>query len=109
MFYGVHIDEIGEQTSYRILQTFVGIGNQHFKVEIRKEVEEEQIGRLKSLKENRNNRTVRESLDAISEAATKGANLMPLIIDAAKSYTTMGEIVDAMKIVFGEWEENTVL
>ena len=34
---------------------------------------------------------------------------MPLIIDAAKSYTTMGEIVDAMKVIFGEWEENAVL
>ena len=35
--------------------------------------------------------------------------LMPLIIEAAKSYATLGEIVDAMKDVFGEWQENPVL
>ena len=78
-------------------------------LEIRKEVEDEQIGRLKLLKENRDNRIVRKSLHAITEAATKGGNLMPLIIDAAKSYATIGEIVDAMKVIFGEWEENAVL
>ena len=78
-------------------------------LEIRKEVEEEQISRLKSLKESRDESAVNQSLDAITEAAKKSANLMPLIIDAAKSYATMGEIVNAMKVIFGEWEENTVL
>ena len=34
---------------------------------------------------------------------------MPLIIDAAKSYATLGEIVDSMKVVFGEWEESAVI
>ena len=34
---------------------------------------------------------------------------MPLIIDAAKSYATLGEIVDSMKSVFGEWQENPVI
>ena len=38
-----------------------------------------------------------------------GKNLMPFIIDAAKSYATMGEIVDSMKVVFGEWQENAIL
>ena len=78
-------------------------------LEIRKEGEEEQISRLKSLKESRDENVVKESLAAITEAAKKSANLMPLIIDAAKSYATMGEIVDAMKVIFGEWEENSVL
>ena len=36
-------------------------------------------------------------------------NLTPLIIEAAKSYATLGEIVDSMKVVFGEWEETTVI
>ena len=78
-------------------------------LEIRKEVEEEQIFRLKSLKESRDTSAVNQSLDAITVAAKKRTNLMPLIIDAAKSYATMGEIVDAMKVVFGEWEETSVL
>ncbi|MDB3868629.1 methylmalonyl-CoA mutase family protein [Candidatus Marinimicrobia bacterium] len=78
-------------------------------LEIRKEVEEEQVLRLKSLKDNRDNELVQKSLLAITNAANTNENLMPLIITAAKSYASMGEIVDAMKDVFGEWEENVVL
>ena len=36
-------------------------------------------------------------------------NLMPLIIEAAKSYATLGEIIDSMKVVFGEWKETAVV
>ncbi|MBC8311277.1 MAG: methylmalonyl-CoA mutase [Candidatus Marinimicrobia bacterium] len=78
-------------------------------LEIRKEVEEEQVSMLKSLKEKRDDNVVKLSLNAITEASKNSENLMPLIIEAAKSYATMGEIVDAMKVVFGEWEENAVL
>ena len=34
---------------------------------------------------------------------------MPLIIDAALSYATLGEIVDSIKKVFGEWQENSII
>ena len=78
-------------------------------LEIRKEVEAEQVSILKSLKDSRDNNAVKQSLNAITQAAKNSDNLMPLIIAAAKSYASMGEIVDAMKIVFGEWEENVVL
>ena len=78
-------------------------------LEIRKEVEEEQVLRLKSLKKKRDDKLVKKSLMSITNAANNGENLMPLIIKAAKSYASMGEIVDAMKDVFGEWEENVVL
>ena len=78
-------------------------------LEIRKEVEEEQISLLSALKATRDKAVVTQSLDAITNAAKNNDNLMPLIINAAKSYASMGEIVDAMKVVFGEWEENVVL
>ena len=78
-------------------------------LEIRKEVECEQISLLSDLKDTRNKHAVKQSLDAITEAAKNSDNLMPLIINAAKNYATMGEIVDAMKVVFGEWEENAVI
>ena len=78
-------------------------------LEIRKEVEEEQISLLSALKATRDKAVVTQSLDAITKAAKNNDNLMPLIIYAAKSYASMGEIVDAMKVVFGEWEENAVL
>ena len=57
----------------------------------------------------RNNNQVEETLVAISAACANKVNLMPLIIDAAKSYATLGEIVDSMKQVFGEWKESTVI
>jgi methylmalonyl-CoA mutase N-terminal domain/subunit len=78
-------------------------------LEISKEVEDEQISRLKELKESRDNTKVKKSLNDITNAARNSENLMPLIIAAAKSYASMGEIVDAMKAVFGEWEENVII
>ena len=78
-------------------------------LKIRKEVEIEQKNYLSELKRNRNNSEVQEKLDKITSACKTDENMIPLIIDAAKSYATMGEIVHSIKIVFGEWEELAVL
>ena len=74
-------------------------------LEIRKEVEEEQNKRLNTIKSNRNNQDVEASLLKIQECCKSGENLMPSIIKAVESYATLGEIVDSMKEVFGEWQE----
>ena len=52
---------------------------------------------------------VKEKLKSITEACSKGDNLIPLIIEAAQSYATLGEIVDSMKAVFGEWNESVII
>lgn len=78
-------------------------------LEIRKEVEREQIGGLKSLREKRNEETVDAKLKSITEACRTKDNLIPLIIDAAQSHTTLGELVTSMKVVFGEWQETAVV
>ena len=78
-------------------------------LEIRKEVENEQIDRLVLLRKKRNGDVVNIKLKAISDASQTKVNLLPLIIDAAQSHATLGEIVDSMKIVFGEWQETAVL
>jgi len=44
----------------------------------------------------------------IKESCKNGDNLVPVIIDAVESYATLGEIVDAMKDVFGEWTEKAI-
>ena len=77
-------------------------------LEIRKEVEEEQNDRLTKLKEDRNNELVNNKLIKIQESCKNGNNLVPVIIDAVESYATLGEIVDAMKDIFGEWTEKAV-
>ena len=78
-------------------------------LEIREEVQDEQIKRINSLRKTRNNEEVNRNLKAITDASYNSENLTPLIIAAAKSYATLGEIVDSMKIVFGEWEEMAVV
>ena len=78
-------------------------------LEIRKEVQQEQINSLTSLKHERNNEEVEYALELITKACNNGENLTPLIIKAAKTYATMGEIVNSMKVVFGEWEESAVI
>ena len=52
---------------------------------------------------------IEEKLNKITQASKENTNLMPLIIDAALEYATLGEIVDSMKVVFGEWQEAAVI
>ena len=78
-------------------------------LEIRKEVQDEQHKALDSLRVSRNNEEVEEKLAAITNASHNSENLIPIIIEAAKSYATLGEIVDSMKVVFGEWQEAAVI
>ena len=49
------------------------------------------------------------SLKNIENACISGKNLLPTIIDAALEYATLGEIVNAMKKVFGDWVENSII
>ena len=75
-------------------------------LEIRKEVQEEQINRLNDIKKNRNNSLVNELLGKVTSAARSDENVMKPIIDAALEYATLGELVDSLKEVYGEWNEN---
>jgi methylmalonyl-CoA mutase N-terminal domain/subunit len=63
-----------------------------------------QMERLKQLRANRNNDKVTAGLNQISEAAKNGTNLMPLLVDAVENYTTLGEIADTLRNVFGEYK-----
>ena len=75
-------------------------------LEIRSEVQTEQIERLNKVKKERNNEKVDELLLKITKTAKDGGNVMHPIIEASLEYATLGEIVDAMKVVYGEWTEN---
>lgn len=72
------------------------------------QVEAEQITRLTQLKENRDNEKVQATLQALKEGAEGTANMIPLIMDCVRAYASMGEIVDVMKGVFGEYREQPV-
>ncbi len=68
-----------------------------------------QVARLKNLKKERNNIKVDEALNKIGREADKGANLMPLIIDAVKVKATLGEICKVLTDTFGEYQELIVI
>ena len=76
-----------------------------------------QMKKLAELKARRSNEDVRRKLEALKKAAaqepkagTDGkispANTMPFIVDAVKAYATVGEICDALREVYGTYEES---
>jgi len=67
--------------------------------------ERRQIERLGALRASRSPNVWRRSLDTVVESARSGANLVGPIIDAVEAYATVGEISDALRGVFGEFEE----
>ena len=77
-------------------------------LEIGSEAGDDQLKKLLELRNNRNNEKVKISILKIREACNNGSNLMHPIIDAAKEYATLGEIVDVLKAEFGEWHETAV-
>lgn len=69
------------------------------------EFEKKQLEDLKAVKKRRNDNSVKKSLKELKNAAKVGDALMPKIIEAVKVYSTVGEICNAMKEVFGEYKE----
>jgi methylmalonyl-CoA mutase N-terminal domain/subunit len=81
-------------------------------------VGERQREKLKALRERRDNDAVRRALDALKRAAAQTpdagrdgkiseANTMPYILDAVRAYATVGEICQALREVYGTYEESS--
>ncbi len=66
---------------------------------------ERQLARLGELKRTRDTDAVNRSLDALREAARGTANTMYPLLDCARAYATVGEMCDALRQVWGEYEE----
>jgi methylmalonyl-CoA mutase N-terminal domain/subunit len=62
-----------------------------------------QIAKLDTLKAERDNKAVKESLEELALAAKTDQNLMPHILSAVENYATLGEIADELRTVFGEY------
>ncbi len=82
-------------------------------------VEKAQVAKLKKLRERRSNEEVQRRLDALKKAAEQepkvkpdgtisDANTMPYIVDAVRAYATVGEICEALKQVYGTYEEASI-
>jgi methylmalonyl-CoA mutase, N-terminal domain len=70
------------------------------------EIEERQKKAVAEVRANRDQSRADDALRALKEmAATDGANSIPVLIDAAKAYVTLGEMVGALKEVWGIYSE----
>lgn len=69
-------------------------------------VGERQIARLEKMKAARDNEAVKAALEKLREAAKGTENLIPYLIDAVKTYATLGEICGVLREEFGEYKQS---
>ena len=69
-------------------------------------VGERQIACLEKMKAARDNEAVKAALEKLREAAKGTENLMPYLIDAVKTYATLGEICGVLREEFGEYKQS---
>jgi len=67
-----------------------------------------QIASLEAVRARRDAGAVARALDALKRGAAGNANTMPLILDCVRAYASVGEISDALRDVFGTWDEPAV-
>jgi methylmalonyl-CoA mutase N-terminal domain/subunit len=68
-----------------------------------------QLAKLAALKKTRDADRVQRSIDALRNTARTTENLMPRILDAVRAYATVGEMCDALRDVWGEYEEVPII
>ncbi len=79
-------------------------------LEVNPKLREVQTQKIADVKKDRDNELVEEKLKALEKgAADPNVNLMPLILDAAREYATLGEICNILRKEFGEYQESIVL
>ncbi len=74
-------------------------------LEIDEEVERLQIEKTNRVKQERDQKKVRECLERVEEACVENQNVMQPIIDAVKAYATLQEVCDVFRKVFGEYRD----
>lgn len=72
-------------------------------------VEKAQKERLAIVKSERDNDEVEKALKLLEEKAKTDENLMPFIVEAVKTYATLGEICNVLRDVFGEYQQTVIL
>ena len=75
--------------------------------EVPSTVRDEQVARLKEIRAKRNNKAVKEALEAITNCAESGGNLLEVCLPAVRERATCGEISDALEKVFGRFVATT--
>jgi len=85
---------------------FVDLGEQPIEIlEISGGVETDQVERVREVRERRDSAAARTALDRLTELAATDANLVEPLVDCARALCTEGEIVEALRTVFGSYTE----
>src|SRR5256886_819050 len=73
------------------------------------EIERSQVARLQALRAKRDSAKTQAAIAELARRAATTENLLPAILAAVEAYATVGEISDALRRVFGEYQEAVVL
>ena len=73
------------------------------------QIEREQIQRLQALRARRDAKKTKAAIAALEHRAATNENLVPAILEAVEGYATVGEISDALRRAFGEYQESVVI
>ncbi|MFW9937263.1 MAG: methylmalonyl-CoA mutase [Candidatus Thorarchaeota archaeon] len=77
-------------------------------LKIDEKIAHQQIQKLLEIKKRRDNEKLKEKIKMLKEAARGTENLMPYIIDCVREYASIGEIINALKEVFGTYQEDSI-
>jgi len=72
-------------------------------------IERSQVARLNALRAKRDSGRAKSALAELQRRAATSENLLPAILAAVEAYATVGEISDALRRVFGEYQESVVI
>jgi methylmalonyl-CoA mutase N-terminal domain/subunit len=96
-------------------RTIVGVNDFVMEEEIKvptlyidREGERAHLERLNRVRRERDNAAVQDALENLRRVAEGTGNTMPAIIEAVRTYATLGEIMDVFRSVFGEYMEPAV-
>jgi methylmalonyl-CoA mutase N-terminal domain/subunit len=70
---------------------------------------EQQLAKVDRLRRNRDAEAVARALDQLRTAAAGTENTMPPLLDAVRAYATIGEMCDALRDVWGEYQEQAII
>jgi methylmalonyl-CoA mutase N-terminal domain/subunit len=73
------------------------------------EIERSQIARLNALRSKRDSARTKSALAELQRRAGTTENLLPAILSAVEAYATVGEISDALRRLFGEYQESVII
>jgi methylmalonyl-CoA mutase N-terminal domain/subunit len=73
------------------------------------EIERSQIARLNAIRAKRDSARTKSALAELQRRAATTENLLPDILAAVEAYATVGEISDALRRLFGEYQESVVI